>query len=57
MKKIYTANKETGTFIEEVKSIEEGRALIKKYEAKDKKDGTYEADFYDIVDEEHFSLI
>ena len=55
--KIYVADREAGNFIEEVKSVEEGKALIAKYEEKDKADGTYEADFYDVVDENHISLM
>ena len=54
--KIYTADKQTGTFIEEVETIEKGFACIKKYEEQDKKDGTYEENFYDVVNEEHYSL-
>ena len=54
--KIYVSNRETGTFIEEVATIEAGKNLIKEYEADDKKNGIYEPDFYDIVDDEHISL-
>ena len=53
----YVSDKETGTFIEEVKTIEEGKELIVKYEEADKAEGTYEEDFYDIVDEEHCSVL
>lgn len=35
--KIYTADKETGTFIEECKSIQEAKKLIQQYEKEDKK--------------------
>lgn len=56
MKKIYTAVRETGDFIEEVKSVDEGWALIANYEADDKAEGTFEPDFYDVVDEEHCSV-
>lgn len=55
--KVYTADKETGTFIDEFESIEEAKAAIEKYERADKADGTYEEDFYDVVDENHCSLI
>lgn len=55
--KIYTANRETGDIIEEVKSYEEGMSLIADYEAEDKADGSYSPDFYDIVDEDRFSII
>lgn len=57
MKKMYTADKETGTFIDEVKSIEEGLNLIEKYESDDKAEGIYKENFYDVVDEEHCSLL
>lgn len=53
MKKLYTADKETGTFIDKVNSIEEGIKLIKEYEENDKQDGIFEEDFYTIVDEDH----
>ena len=51
--KLYTADRETGTFIEQVASVEEGKALIEKYEQDDKSEGIYEEDFYAIVDEDH----
>ena len=52
-KKYYTAERETGTIIENVKSIEEGKDLIAWYEEEDRADGIYEENFYTIVDEEH----
>lgn len=55
--KMYTADRETGTFIDEVFSIEEGKKRIADYEKKDKEDGTYTEDFYDIVDDEHCSIL
>ena len=57
MKRIYTANRETGTIIDEFNTIEEAMAAIEKYEIEDMNEGVYEDDFYDIVDEEHCSLI
>jgi spore germination protein YaaH len=56
MKKIYVANKQTGDFIEEVKTLDEAIDLIADYEAQDKADGTYEADFYDVVNDDHVSV-
>ena len=56
MKKIYTADKETGTFIEECNSIEEAKELIAQYEEQDKINNVYEEDFYAIVDEEHCTI-
>lgn len=55
--KIYTADRETGTLIDECKSVEEALESIKKYENDDRADGIYEEDFYDVVDENHCSLI
>lgn len=52
-KKIYVGCKENGDFIEEVSSIEEGKKIIKKYEKQDKKEGIYQEDFYEIMNEEH----
>lgn len=54
--KIYTADRETGTFIEEVKNYKAAKTRIRSYEAKDRKDGTYEPNFYDIVDENHCTI-
>lgn len=54
---IYTADRETGTFFERCESIEQAKAKIAEYEEKDKKDGVYEEDFYDIVDENHCSIM
>lgn len=53
---IYTADKETGTFIDRVSTVEEGLRLIALYEKEDKEWDNYEADFYDIVDENHCSV-
>ena len=54
--KIYTADRETGTFIDEFNTIEEAKAAIAEYETRDKVDGVYEEDFYDVVNEEHESV-
>lgn len=50
---LYVADRETGTFIELVKSIEAGKELIKKFEERDKADGTYKEGFYTVVDAFH----
>lgn len=55
--KIYTADRETGTFIEECSTIEEAINLIKSYEHQDKEDGVFEDNFYDIVNEKHESIL
>lgn len=52
----YTANRETGTFIDEFETLEEAKKAIEEYEAQDKKDGVYEADFYEVEDENHYSI-
>ncbi len=54
---LYTADRETGTFIDAVASVEEGKKLIAQYEQKDREEDTYEEDFYDIVDSSHSSVL
>ena len=54
--KIFTADRETGTFIEEFATVEEAREAIEAYEAKDKAEGIFEEDFYDVVDEYHCTI-
>lgn len=53
---IYVADRETGTFIESVNSIEEAHILISEYESSDKESGIYTEDFYDIVNENHCTI-
>lgn len=48
--------KESEDWIECVPSLFEGWELIKKFEEEDKKDGTYEQDFYDVVELEDCGL-
>lgn len=55
--KLYTADKETGTFIDEVTSVEQGKKFIAIYEWEDKANDCYITNFYDIVDENHCSVI
>lgn len=54
--RMYVSDRETGTFIEEVSSIEEGEQMIREFEHEDKIDGIYKEDFYDIVNENHCSI-
>ena len=54
--KIYTTDKETGTFIDECKDIQEAKKLIQQYEEEDRKENIYTADFYDIVNEFHETI-
>lgn len=56
MRKIYTADKETGTFIDSFETLEEAEKAIAKYEEDDKLNDIYEENFYDIVDENHCSI-
>lgn len=55
--KIYTACRETGVLIDEFKTVEEALKEIKRYETIDKKEGVYESDFYDVVNEDRISLL
>ena len=55
--KIYTANRETGSFIEEAESIDMAKAMIRFYEDEDKKNDVFEPNYYDVVNENHESLI
>lgn len=54
---IYTANRETGMKIDKFESVEAAKKAIEQYEKADRNDGTYEADFYDVVDEHSHSLL
>jgi hypothetical protein len=54
--KIYVACRESGSFIAEVNSFEEGVKLIEEYEEMDKKEGEYTPNFYEIEDEEHRAI-
>ena len=56
-KRICTADRETGTVIEECNSVQDALARIASYEEQDRSDGSYEEDFYDVVDENHCTLI
>ena len=55
--KIYAADKETGTFIEEFHSIKKAHDAIARYEVEDKKEGIFKPDFYDVVNENHESIM
>lgn len=45
----YTADRETGTKIDEFISPKDAADAIKKYERDDKRDGTYEPNFYCVM--------
>ncbi len=52
----YTADRETGSFIDSFETYEDALKAIEGYEAEDKENGDYTPDFYDIVDEEHMHI-
>ena len=54
---LYTADRETGTFIHMVDSVEEGMELIKQYEQDDKDNAVFVENFYDVVDQNHCSVM
>lgn len=55
--KYYTCDRETWTIIDEFETLEDAKAELKKYEESDKADGTYEKNFYDIINDERESQI
>lgn len=55
--KIYTANRKTGDLIEEAETIDMAKAMIRFYEDEDKRNDVFEPNFYDVVNENHESLI
>lgn len=55
--KYYTADKEAGNKIEAFNTVEEALKAIAAYEAEDEKNDTYTPDFYDVVNEDHESVI
>lgn len=57
MKNYWTACRETGDFIDCFKTYEDAVKAIEKYEDEDKAEDNYTEDFYDIVDDEHCSII
>lgn len=57
MKKFIIRDRETGTCIEEVETLDDAKKLLKKYEEEDKQDGIYEENFYEIYDAELEEII
>ena len=47
---IVIRDREAGNVITEFETLEEAKKELEKYEAQDKKDGTYTEDFYEIYD-------
>ena len=52
----FTADRQTGTLIDEFDSYAQAEIAIQMYEEQDKKEGIFEPNFYSIVDEEHCTL-
>ena len=52
----FTADRETGTFIEKYRYLDEAIDAIKNYEKEDQEDGNFTNDFYDVVDGNHCSV-
>ena len=48
--KIVIRDREAGNVITEFDTVEEAKKELAKYEAQDKKDGSYTEDFYEIYD-------
>lgn len=57
MKKYYTADRETGTIIDEFNTIEDAMVAIKQYEIQDIKEGFYEDNFYEVQEVETYYVI
>ncbi len=55
--KLYVADRETGTFIEPVSTLGEGLRTIEQFEESDRQEGTFQEDFYTIVNQDHVSII
>lgn len=53
----YTADRETGTFIDEFETVGDALEAIHQYEEDDKAEGVYVPEFYDVVDENRNSYI
>ena len=51
MKKFVIRDSEAGNLIDTFNTLEEAKNELSDYEEQDKKDGTYEEDFYEIVEE------
>lgn len=54
--KYWTADRETGTFIDCFDTVVGAKEAIKQYEAADQTDGTFQPNFYDIVDANHMHV-
>ena len=52
----WTADRETGSFIESFETLREAECRIEEYEDEDKENGSFTENFYDVVDEDHVSV-
>lgn len=50
-------DKEAGNIIDSFSTLDEAKRELAKYEHQDKKEGSYEADFYEIYDSQIESII
>jgi hypothetical protein len=55
--KIFTAKRETGFILSEAESVDMAKAMIRFYEDEDKREGFYKPNSYDVVNENHESLL
>ena len=53
---IVTRDREAGNIIENFSTIKQAESAIKMYEKKDKKEGTYSPDFYEVAEIEDESF-
>lgn len=54
---LYTADRETGTFIDSFDNLDDALNAIADYEDEDEEAGTYTENFYDVVDQWHKSML
>lgn len=57
MKKIVIRDREAGNIIEVFQTREEAEKMLLEYEKQDKKDGIYEANFYEVAEIEDWFYI
>lgn len=55
--KYWTADKGTGNYIEAFDTIKDALKAIEIYEDEDRRNGDYTDDFYDVVDDNHCSVM
>ncbi len=55
--RVHIAVRETGEYVADVRDILQGMAVIELFEYEDEGNDDYEPDWYDIVDDDHRSLV